>query len=97
MAIIYILRLERPLGNERHRAEYYIGSTQNKRTFKMRMYYHSIGQGAAFTRAAVERGISWTVVATLAGERELEQRLKRMKNTARIVRNLQQNPDWRPK
>lgn len=76
---VYILELSKPLGNERHSASLYVGWTSN---LAGRLYYHEGGQGAAFTRAAVERGITFKVVLFIPGAtRELERKIKRYKNT----------------
>jgi hypothetical protein len=40
-------------------------------------------------RAAVDRGIGFEVVATMPGDRTTERRLKKQKNTRRIVERMQ--------
>ncbi len=55
----YLLMLESPLGNERHSAQFYLGSCAN---LKKRFQQHLKGTGAAFTRAAVQRGIKFEIV-----------------------------------
>ncbi|MEH1826739.1 MAG: GIY-YIG nuclease family protein [Nostoc sp.] len=50
----YMIELSRPLGNEKHQARYYLGSCAN---LKKRFQQHLQGSGAAFTRAAIKRGI----------------------------------------
>lgn len=78
---VYILKLSKPLGNDNHRAQYYIGWTRN---LDGRLWYHEAGQGAAFTRAAVERGITFEVALFIPGaDRALERAIKRSKNTKR--------------
>lgn len=80
---VYILELSEPLGNERHSARYYVGWTSN---VEGRLWYHEGGHGAAFTRAAVERGITLKIVVWIPGAgRDVERRIKRQKNTARFV------------
>lgn len=49
-----MIELSRPLGNEKHQARYYLGSCAN---LKKRFQQHLQGSGAAFTRAAIKRGI----------------------------------------
>lgn len=88
---VYILKFDRPLGNPaqpRGQATYYIGYCSFER-FSERMKEHLSGNGAAITRAAVERGIGFRVVAKLWGSRQLERRLKNYKNTPLLVRKLQ--------
>lgn len=87
MGFVYILELAAPLGNERHSARFYIGWTAG--TVEDRLKEHRVGRGAAFTRAANERGITYKVVATFPGGRDLERKMKRQKNTPRLVRSLQ--------
>lgn len=94
--MIYILKFDKPLGSDKHSARYYIGFCEDDACFNRRMKAHKRGQGAAITRAAVKRGIGWRVVATMEGDRSLERRLKNMKNTARIVRNLEKDWLWQP-
>ncbi len=86
IGFVYILELATPLGNDRHRARFYIGWTAG--SVEDRLKEHRSGRGAAFTRAANERGIPYDVVATFPGGRDLERRLKRQKNTPRIVKSL---------
>lgn len=86
---VYILRLERPLGNERHSAQCYVGWAQN---LDARLRHHRSGnrhRGAAFTSAAVERGIDFDVVLAIPGDRTPERLIKNRKNTAEFVRRYQ--------
>lgn len=85
--MIYILEFSAPLGNARHMANYYIGYCEDDR-LQDRLKEHRDGRAAAITRACVERGIELVVVATLPGDRSDERRLKRRKNTPRIVRQI---------
>ncbi len=85
--MIYILEFSQPLGNDRHSAQYYLGYCEDDR-FQMRLKEHHMGAGAAITRAAVQRGLGLRVVATFPGDRELERKLKRQKNTPRLVKRL---------
>lgn len=95
--MIYILMLDKPLGSHKHSARFYIGFCESDACFNRRMKEHKRGAGAAMTRAAVARGIGFKCVATMEGDRNLERRLKRMKNTPRIVRNLERDWLWQPR
>lgn len=78
---VYILELDKPLGNARHQARYYVGYTRN---LEGRLYYHEMGRGAAFTRAAVEQGIGFKVALFIPGAgRDIERAIKNSKNTKR--------------
>ncbi|MBE9182457.1 GIY-YIG nuclease family protein [Oculatella sp. LEGE 06141] len=87
---VYLLELARPLGNHRHCARYYLGSTNN---LNRRLTQHRSGDrliGSAFTAAAVERGIQFQVVKfwycnSFVEARFLERRLKRRKNHAKLL------------
>lgn len=85
---VYILELDRPLGNENHQARYYTGYTEH---LEGRIWYHESGLGAAFTRAAVERGIGFKVVAWFPHcGRDTERAIKRLHNTAAFVKRYQE-------
>lgn len=89
--MIYILEFNEPLGdrsNPRGQARYYIGFCHDDRDLADRLAEHRAGRGAAMCRAANQRGIAYALVATLPGGRDAERRLKRQKNTPRIVRQL---------
>jgi predicted GIY-YIG superfamily endonuclease len=76
---VYLLHLHGELGNARHRASHYLGWARDVRA---RLRHHQSGdraRGAAFTAAAVERGIAFEVARTWPGGRALERRLKRRK------------------
>lgn len=82
----YLIKLAAPLGNQKHSAQYYLGSCAN---LKKRFQEHLKGSGAAFTRAAVEKGISFQIIYIWRTNnkreaRQLEIKLKRQKNN-RIV------------
>lgn len=79
---VYILRLEVPLGSDRHSARFYTGWARN---LDGRIYHHAQGRGAAFTRAAVERGIGFTLVWSMPGTRADERRIKNRKNARRFL------------
>jgi len=87
----YMIELSRPLGNEKHQARYYLGSCAN---LKKRFQQHLQGSGAAFTRAAIERGIEFKIVhiwktSSKQEARQLEIQLKRYKNHAQLLRRVQ--------
>jgi putative endonuclease len=84
---VYILELDQPLGNAKHQASFYVGYTRN---LEGRLYYHERGQGAAFTRAAVERGIGFKVALFIPGAgREVERKIKASKNIRRWIASYQ--------
>ena len=82
--MIYILEFDQPI-NPARPARFYIGWAKDDATFTARLKHHMNGTGSAFCRAAAKRGIGFTVVAMMPGSREDERRLKRQKNTPRIV------------
>ncbi|WP_205704062.1 hypothetical protein [Candidatus Chloroploca sp. Khr17] len=82
--IVYLLHFETPLGNPdnpRAMASHYIGWAHD---LAGRMRDHRSGHGAALTRAANERGISYQVVATWPGDRALERWIKLRKCAPRL-------------
>jgi len=93
--MIYILEFERPLGNPdnpRGQARYYLGYCgDSQRSLEKRLREHRAGEGSALTRAAVQRGIAFTVALTLPGDRTVERQLKNRKNTPRLVRQLRRS------
>lgn len=81
---VYLLHFSAPLGNlanRRAQASHYLGWAVD---LDRRVAQHRAGQGAAITRAAIERGISFEVVATWPGDWLLERRLKALKATPRL-------------
>lgn len=83
--MVYIIQFDRPLGNERHQARYYVGWCREN-TLEARLNHHRRGTGAAITRAAAERGIGFEVVLTIPGaDRTFERKIKNQKNTARFI------------
>lgn len=82
--MIYILKLKKPLGNHKHRAQFYLGYCADGR-LEDRLAEHRAGRGAAMTRAAVERNISFEVVLTLPGGRDVERKLKSRNNHQKII------------
>lgn len=88
--MIYILEFEKKLGNpanKRGQAKYYVGFCEDGR-LKERLAEHEKGFGAAITAAAVRRGIAFSVVATLPGDRDRERQIKRWKNTPKLVERI---------
>lgn len=82
MAVVYLIELATPLGTEKHRAQYYLGSCRN---LNQRMKQHRAGTGAAMLRYCNEHGIGYWVIkfATVHTEqeaRQLERKLKARKN-----------------
>ena len=82
MAFVYLIELAKPLGNAKHRAQYYLGSCKN---LNQRMKQHRAGTGAAMLRYCNEQGIGYWVIkfATVHTEQEarlLERKLKARKN-----------------
>ncbi len=82
--MIYILRLSAPL-SPLSTAQYYIGYAKDDETLLRRVTQHQKGNGARFTQVAVERNLAITVVTIIEGNRAVERKLKRQKNTRRIV------------
>jgi hypothetical protein len=81
---VYLLHFSAPLGNPqntRAQASHYLGWALDVAS---RLAEHRAGRGAAITRAAVERGIDFDVVASWPGDRYLERRLKNLKATPRL-------------
>jgi hypothetical protein len=81
---LYILHLIAQLGNpanSRSQASHYTGWCGDP---EKRDHEHRAGRGAALTRAAVARGIDWTMYVLGPGKWELEKRLKALKAGPRI-------------
>lgn len=56
----YLIKLDRPLGSDRHRARYYLGIAAN---WQERFIQHCRGRGAKMLKFAVEHGRSLQVAA----------------------------------
>jgi hypothetical protein len=80
---VYIIEFSERL----HHAGYYVGMCGDKRVME-RFREHCSGRGAHITRAAVERGISLTLLAVFPGFRDEELKIKQRKNTPRLVEQL---------
>ena len=81
--MVYIIEFSPPLGH----AHFYVGYCADN-GLKKRFKQHLTGQGAAICRAAVERGIQLSIIATLPGFRDEERRIKARKNTPKFVQQL---------
>jgi predicted GIY-YIG superfamily endonuclease len=91
---VYLIRLAKPLGNLKHKAWFYLGSTID---LDNRMEQHRSGRGAAMLRAANEQGIEYEIikVVTLPSSHQarlLEVRLKSRKNHRSLL-----TLDWQEK
>lgn len=76
---VYLIQLASPLGGERHKAQFYLGSAGD---LNKRLAQHRAGTGAAMLRAANQKGIEYQIIKsirlpTIAAARALEKRLKR--------------------
>lgn len=85
--MVYIIEFSAPLGSDKHSARYYIGSCRDD-LLDERLAAHRSGRGAAITRAAAERGIDMQIIITFPGGRDEERKIKRQKNTPRLVGKL---------
>ncbi len=71
---VYLIHLQRPYRHARH----YLGWTMD---VERRLAEHRGGGGSPLLRAAAAAGISFEVARTWPGDRHLERRLHRYKNT----------------
>ncbi|MFA6198703.1 MAG: hypothetical protein WC734_06180 [Patescibacteria group bacterium] len=95
--MVYFLRLSQPLGNRWHTARWYVGYTFDDRTLQQRILAHTSGTAAAFTRAAVLRGIKIEFMGVIDGGRETERAIKFRKNHAREYERLNKRGLIQPK
>jgi hypothetical protein len=72
--VIYLLHFSRPYRHARH----YLGFTDN---LEQRLAEHRSGRGSPLVAAAVRAGIDVVVAATWPGDRSVERRLHRYKNS----------------
>jgi predicted GIY-YIG superfamily endonuclease len=72
--IIYLIHFDEAFKHARH----YMGFTQD---LEKRFNAHIMGDGSALLRAVVESGITFRVVRTWAGDRNLERKLKNRKES----------------
>ena len=75
-AVCYLVHLDQALGSSHPKggARHYLGTTID---LDRRLETHRAGLGARILAAAVERGISFDVVRTWPGGRDVERQLKR--------------------
>jgi class 3 adenylate cyclase len=71
----YLVHLDRRLGSDHPRggAQHYLGTTKN---LAQRLETHRAGLGAKILAAANVRGITYSVVRTWPGGRDVERQLK---------------------
>ena len=82
--MVYLIHFDHPLGNlanPRGQAWHYIGYTEN---LDARLEEHRSGNGSAIMAAVGRAGITWHVVRTWEGGRDVERALKAQKNAARL-------------
>ena len=92
MAYCYLLRFSKPLGNDNHSAQFYLGYTS--KSLKQRLAEHRNGDGAAITRYAVKQGIELELVAYWRdATRQLERCLKNYKNHRCLLNSKKHKPD----
>lgn len=86
--MIYVLQLDRPLGNPnnpRGQASFYVGYCEDDRLYD-RINEHRAGRGAKMLRAATRKGITFGVVMTIPqATRDDERKFKNKKNTPKLV------------
>ena len=74
---VYIIHFDEKF----HHAGHYIGFALN---VEGRLYYHKKGTGSKLLAALNRAGIGYKIVRVLAGDRNLERKLKNKKNTAAL-------------
>ncbi len=82
--MVYLIHFDEPLGdrsNPRGQARHYLGYTED---LDARMEAHRRGNGSAIMRAVSEAGISWRLVRTWPGGRDVEKKLKSQHNSPRF-------------
>lgn len=98
---VYLLHFERPIGNERHSAQHYLGSTS--RSVRKRVEEHRAtkwtpgegiqsGHGACIMGAVNYHNIPFQVAKTWKGGRSLERKLKNTKNLKNYCPICNPNP-----
>jgi hypothetical protein len=70
---LYLLCFRERLGTDKHSINHYLGFAWD---LDARLERHRAGQGARITKALIERGIGWDVVAVWPGNRGVENELK---------------------
>ncbi len=74
--MVYLLHFNQPYRHARH----YIGFTEEE-NLEERLAWHKKGNGARLLHVIKEAGISFQLARTWDGERDLEHRLKKRKNS----------------
>lgn len=97
MGIVYLLHLNTPLAHAKH----YTGWSTNKKTLAQRLAHHERGTANCnFTDALHEKGIGFTLAATIPGvDRNFERRLKETHNVTRYcpICNPKAQKKYKPK
>lgn len=75
--VVYLLHFNKPL----HHARHYLGSATS---LTKRLRQHRSGNGARLLEVLKDLGITWRLARVWVGDRELERRLKRQKNSPRF-------------
>lgn len=75
---VYLIHFSTPYKHAKH----YCGYTS--RSLKERLERHREGRGARLMEVITQAGIAWDVVRTWKGNRELERKLKRRKNSPQL-------------
>lgn len=87
---VYLLCLSGTLGGDRHRAEHYLGWSND---LDNRVREHRNGRGSKFTQAACQRGFTLRVAEVWTGTRYLEKSLKQSRNLNRFCPICQSKKD----
>ncbi len=74
---VYLIHFDKPYRHARH----YLGYTND---LDARLAAHASGNGARLMEVIANAGITWQLARTWVGERSLERRLKRQKNSPRL-------------
>ena len=84
MSVVYLIHFDKPLGdlsNPRGLAQHYLGFTDD---LDARMEAHASGNGARIMEVVSKAGISWQLVRTWDGNRDVERKLKDQHNAPRL-------------
>lgn len=96
MGRVYLIHFDTPLWSEnpRGQARHYLGYAS--KSLKSRLEQHAAGTGAAIMRTLKEKGITWRVVRTWKGNRQLERKLKNWHNAPMLcpVCNKAKENSW---
>lgn len=86
--MVYLLRFSKPIGSHRHKAQYYLGWTLDRKgALELRLAWHRRGLGSKITAAAIAQGATLELVATWPGyTRQDERRLKQRKNHRKLLK-----------